>query len=132
MTLSKPVKILIGALTAFGVLFPFLVMPIFFMLFMVTTGFPFLEPQSVPNPNEMDAMIPIMLLIYPLMMCFTIVQFGLQIFYIVHIVKNRILGDTPKVLYTLGTFFMPFIAMPVYFIASLWNYEPQDFQIPSS
>ncbi len=73
-----------------------------------------------------------MLLIYPLMMCFTIVQFGLQIFYIVHIVKNRILGDTPKVLYTLGTFFMPFIAMPVYFIASLWNYELPDSQITST
>jgi hypothetical protein len=129
MNISKPVKILIGILTAFGVLFPFVIMPVFMMFFMLSSGFPFFNPQSVPNPNDIEAMMPFMFVFYPLMMCFSFVQLGLQVFYIVHEIKNKALTDTFRILFAIGTFFLPYVAMPIYFFVYLWKDNPQEAQV---
>jgi hypothetical protein len=122
MTISRPIKILVGVLTAFAVLFPFIIMPSFFMFLMYSSGFPVFDPQSLANPYEFEkSFMPMMLVFYPVMMCFSLVQLGLQVFYIVHEIKNKALTDTFRILFALGTFFMPFIAMPIYFIAYLWK-----------
>ena len=128
MNISKPVKILIGVLTVFTVLFPFLIMPVFMMFFVLGTGFPFFNPQSVPNPNDFEAILPFMFVFYPLMMCFSIVQIGLQIFYIIHEIKNKTLSDTFRILFIIGNFFLPYVAMPIYFFAYLWKDTPQESQ----
>ncbi len=129
MNISKPVKILIGILTAFAVLFPFLIMPAFMMFFVFGSGFPFFDPQSIPSPNDMEVMMPFMFIFYPLMMCFSVVQLGLQVFYIIHEIKNKALTDTFKILFAIGTFFLPYVAMTIYFFAYLWKDSPQETQI---
>lgn len=129
MNISKPVKILIGVLTVFAVLFPFFIMPVFMMFFMFSSGFPFFDPQSVPNPNDIEAMLPFMFVFYPLMMCFSVVQLGLQIFYIIHEIKNKALTDTFRILFAIGTFFLPYVAMPIYFFVYLWKDNPQESQV---
>lgn len=129
MNISKSVKILIGFLTAFAILFPFVIMPTFVMFFVFSSGFLFFDPQSVPNPDDIQkTMFPFMLVFYPLIMCFSLVQLGLQIFYIIHEIKNKALTDTFRILFALGTFLLPFVAMPIYFFAYLWKDSPQESQ----
>jgi len=128
MNISKPVKILIGVLTVFAILFPFFIMPVFMMFFMFSSGFPFFDPQSVPNPNDIEAMLPFMFVFYPLMMCFSVVQLGLQIFYVIHEIKNKALTDTFRILFAIGTFLLPYVAMPIYFFVYLWKDNPQESQ----
>jgi len=129
MNISKPVKILIGVLTVFAVLFPFFIMPVFMMFFMFSSGFPFFDPQSAPNPNDIEAMLPFMFVFYPLMMCFSVVQLGLQIFYIIHEIKNKALTDTFRILFAIGTFLLPYVAMPIYFFVYLWKDNSQETQV---
>ncbi len=129
MNISKPVKILIGCLTAFAILFPFVVMPAFMMFFMSSSGFPFLDPQSFTNPSDFQkTMFPIMAVFYPLMMCFSHVQLGLQIFYVIHEIKNKALNDTYRILFAIGTFLLPYVAMPIYFFVYLWKDQSQESQ----
>ncbi len=129
MNISKPVKILVGILTAFGILFPFVIMPVFMMGFMFSSGFPFMDHQSFTNPGDLQkTMFPFMMVFYPLMMCFSLVQLGLQIFYVIHAIKNKTLSDTYRILFAIGAFLLPYIAMPVYFIAYLWKDQPQESQ----
>lgn len=129
MNISKPVKILIGILTVFAILFPFLIMPVFMMFFVFSSGFPFFDPSSVPNPSDIEkTMLPMMMVFYPLMMCFSVVQLGLQIFYIIHEIKNKALTDTFRILFVIGTFLLPYVAMPIYFFAYLWKDAPQEVQ----
>ena len=129
MNISKPVKILIGCLTAFAILFPFIIMPGFMMLFLFGFGFPFVEAQSFTNPSDFPrTMFPMMMLFYPVIMCFSLVQLSLQIFYVIHEIKNKALNDTYRILFALGTFFLPYIAMPIYFFAYLWKDQVQESQ----
>ncbi len=126
MNISKPAKIIIGILTVFAVLFPF-IMPVFVMFLIFSAGFPFLDPQSLANPHEFSKIfMPVMLIFYPTIMCFSLVQLGLQIFYLIHVIKNRVLTDTLRILFAIGTFLLPYIAMPIYFIVYLWNDKPQE------
>ena len=125
MNISKPVKILIGILTLLVVLYPFVIMPAFMMLFMFIPGFPFIDPQNFLNPSDMfQAMMPFMMVFYPLIMCLSVVQLGLQVFYIIHEIKNRALTDTFRILFAIGTFFMPYVAMPIYYFVSIWKDAP--------
>jgi hypothetical protein len=129
MNISKSVKILIGFLTAFAVLFPFIIMPVFMMGFMFSSGFPFSDPQSFTTPSDIQkTMFPMMMVFYPLMMCFTFIQLGLQIFYVIHEIKNKALNDTYRILFAIGTFLLPYVAMPIYFFVYLWRDQSQESQ----
>jgi hypothetical protein len=129
MNISKPVKILIGCLTVFAILFPFVIMPAVMMFFVSTSGFLFFDPQSVTSPSDFQkTMFPMMAVFYPLMMCFSLVQLGLQIFYVVHEIKNKALNDTYRILFVIGTFFLPYVAMPIYFFVYLWKDQSQGLQ----
>jgi len=129
MKISKPVKILIGVLTLLVVLMPFVIMPAVMMFLVFGAGFPFLDSQAMPSPYEVEALLPVMMVFYPLMMCNTLAQLGLQVFYVIHEIKNKALTDTLRILFVLGNFFLPYVAMPIYFIAYLWKDRGQEAQI---
>jgi amino acid transporter len=129
MNISKPVKIFVGFLTVFAILFPFVIMPVFMMFFVFSSGFPFFNPHSVPNPGDFEAMLPFMMVFYPLMMCYSLVQLGLQIFYVIHDIKNKALTDTFRILFAIGTFLLPYVAMPIYFVVYMWKDAPQESQL---
>ena len=129
MNVSRPVKTLVGFLTAFAVLFPFVIAPVLMMFVMFNSGFPFFDPQSMTGLRDFQkTMFPMMMVFYPLMMCFSLVQLGLQIFYIIHEIKNKVLNDTYRILFAIGTFLLPYVAMPIYFFAYLWKDQPQEAQ----
>ncbi len=127
MKISKPLKVIIGLFTIFVAIFPFVIGPAFVMFFMLNSGFPFFNPQSTFDPEAFGRIFPMIFMVfYPAMMCFSFLQFSLQVFYIIHVIKNRQLTDLLRVLFALGAFFMPFIAMPIYFIAYFWKDNPLD------
>lgn len=123
MTFSKPVKILIGVLTLLIELAPFLVVPLFFMLpvFMGTVST--LGSELSEGAESLLALLVTMpfFIIMPLMWCYSFTHLVAQVFYIIQIVKNKVIGDTPRILFILGTFFMPIIAMPLFFILHIWK-----------
>ena len=128
MKLSKPVKILTGLLTVFIALYPFVIMPAFVVLFIILGGFPF-ESHAGPTPDTFNSIFPLMMVFYPLMMCYSFVQVGLQIFYIVHIVKNGRLTDTYRILFALGTFMVPYVAFPIYYFLYMLKNPIEENQV---
>ncbi len=127
MNIKKPVKIIIGVLTVFAVLFPLLIAPAFVMYFMFSSGFPFNFIDSGSNLLEFEkTFFPTMMVFYPAMLCFSLVQLGLQVVYIIHAIKNKAFTDTFRILFVIGIFFLPYISMPIYFVAYLWKNQDQE------
>jgi|WetSurMetagenome_2_1015567.scaffolds.fasta_scaffold473498_1 hypothetical protein len=132
MIVRKPVKIFIGILTVFVVLYPFFIGPGLAMVFLLVPGSQFFYPQATLDPQQLfRTMLPMMLIIYPLMMCFSLSQLGLQIFYAIHEIKNKALVDTYRILFIIGTFLLPFVAMPIYFFVYLWKDNQQEPESPT-
>lgn len=125
MTFSKPIKILIGVLTLLVELTPFLVVPLFFMFPVFMGTFSALGSEMSEGAESLLALFATLpfFIIMPLMWCYSFTHLVAQVFYIIQIVKNKVIGDTPRILFILGTFFMPIIAMPLFFILHIWK-EP--------
>jgi hypothetical protein len=108
MKLSAFVKILIGFLTAFTVLLPIIAVLFFATIFIPESGL------SKGFSSFIDV-LPFLLI------CFPIVQLGLLIFYIYHVIQNKALTGTIRMLFAIGTILLPFIAMPIYFFTNVWK-----------
>ena len=117
MTLTKPIKILIGILTLLIIVMPFILIPLVWGFSMLTGLVLAAQPERV----EVPLMVVVMFFAMPLFMLYPFVQLALQVFYIIHEVKNKFLTDTPRILFILGSFFLPFIALPAYFIMHIWR-----------
>jgi ABC-type spermidine/putrescine transport system permease subunit II len=53
-----------------------------------------------------------------------LLQLGLMAFYLVHVIKNQAASETLRIVLGVGTFVMPYVAMPVYYYAYIWPDEP--------
>lgn len=51
----------------------------------------------------------------------SLLELGLQIFYLIHLMQNPLLSQTHQVVLGLGIFFLPIIIMPVYFYRYIWG-----------
>jgi len=125
MTLSKPLKITIGILTLFVMLFPFLI-PVFMFFWVFSFSLPLTEIQSAPDPAEVGKIMVPMFIYFAAMMGYAFTQLGLQIFYIIHAIKSKAASETNLILFVLGTFFLPFVAMPIYYILHIWKDSPAE------
>lgn len=121
MTFTKPIKILIGVLTLLIILVPFVIIPLMWGFSMLTG----LMLAAQPEQTEVSLAFAVMMIAMPLFMLYPFVQLGLQAVYIIHEVKNKVLTDTPRILFILGTYFMPFIALPVYYVMYIWRDAPK-------
>jgi hypothetical protein len=120
MRLSQPLKILTGLLTALYFILPVF---IFFTFFIRFTLIPIAQhTHSLRDAEAIMALFP--LLMFPLIICINVLHFGLQILYIVLVNKDRQLSETPRILFTLGLVFIPFIAMPLYYFMYLLKAAP--------
>jgi hypothetical protein len=117
MQLNKPTKILVGLGTVWVVLYPLLFMAVWLFL-VVGMGF-----SSFSQSDQPFFMFPFFA-IFPLH-CFTmLLQFVLMGFYLIHVIKNTTASETVRIILGIGFFFMPFIAMPVYYYAYIWLETP--------
>lgn len=119
MQLGKPVKILVGLGTLWLSVYPLLFLAVW--LFMAL-GMGLLA--NIPSQTEPPFFMFPFFAIFPLH-CFTILlQFVLMAFYLIHVIKNTTAAETVKIILGVGCFFMPFIAMPVYFYIYIWLETP--------
>ena len=124
MTLNKPVKILVGLGTLWFAVYPFLFMAVWLFSF-AGMG---LWSMDAPNPNTGPESMPFFmfpfLLIFPIHFCTIFLGFILMAFYLIHVIKNTKADETVRIILGIGTFFMPFIAMPIYYYVYIWLDEP--------
>jgi hypothetical protein len=118
MKLSKSIKILIGLTTVWVAAYPLLFF-IVWLFMMFSIGF---TPPSSGEGFPLF-MVPFFA-IFPLHCITILLQFGLSIFYLVHIIKNRDASETLRIILGVGTFFLPFVAMPIYYYLFVWPEQP--------
>jgi hypothetical protein len=122
MEISRPLKAAIGILTALGVLIPFLFVPAMIVLVAFGAALPAIDPQVALEPGEVSSLVvSVMTLLFPALMCFSLMSVALQAFYLVHVLGNKSLVDRNRILFGLGILFLPVVAMPLYFLAYLWK-----------
>ena len=117
MKLHKPVKILIGLATLWFAIYPFL----FIGVMMVGMG---IFPIFAQSSNSPDAIFSLFGLIFPLHFCTIFIAMGLMVFYLVHVIKNTQADETIRIVLGVGNYFLPFIAMPIYFYLYIWLDSP--------
>ncbi len=116
MKLSKPVKIVVAAGTAWIILYL-----IFALLRWASalTGIGFLRDLEAP----ISAVI--LSLFFVGLQWFTIiVHLALVGFYLVHIARNASASDELRVIFSMGIFVLPYLAMPVYYYLFIWRDQP--------
>jgi hypothetical protein len=131
MKLGRGVRLTIGGLTLFLAVSPFLFMGfIFLMLFGMLAGVFIAESGGEPPMFMVGFPFLFMFVIFPLQFVYIFLQFGLQVFYFIHLLKNTAAPEAARILLGLGIFFMPFLAMPIYYLMYIWREPATDAAIP--
>ena len=124
MNLTKSHKILIGIATLWVTLYPLF----FFIawLFMVfgTLMFPFAIEGLDASPESYPLMMLPFMFIFPIHFCTIFLMIALVVFYLIHVIKNTQADETVRIILGIGNFFLPFIAMPIYYFIFIWQESP--------
>jgi len=127
MTLSKPVKILVGITTFWYALYLLITVIGILILF----GFVFIAllqgGESVLNLRVLITRIPGFELLLPVHFCSLFLEVGLLIFYLVHTIKNTKASESLRIVLGLGHLFLPFVAMPIYYYLYIWRENPPEW-----
>ncbi len=119
MRLSKPVKVIIGVLTAWELIAPFLYLALWF--FFIGSIFYSAEKNTLPEDYIFPTFfLPFMFLIF----CNSFLQLGLQYFYLSHIILNKTANDIIRVVLGISIFIFSPIAMPIYYFIFIWLEKP--------
>ncbi len=125
MKLSKPIKIIIGLLTAYVMISPFIYIGIwFYAIFSMNT----MDYNYFPDVSTLSTGI---LPIFFLITCSAFLHIGIQIFYIAHVILNKAGGDIIRVILGIGMFLFAFLAMPVYFFIFILPENPPTWALAS-
>jgi hypothetical protein len=121
--MNNALKIILGLLTAWIVVFPLLT-------FLAYFGFIYsIILQASQSKYYEPAFPPLFLLIMIFVMCSAFLQVGLQGFYIVHNIVNKTGSDVLRAVLGLGIFFLPFIALPVYYFIYILPKTPPNWAL---
>jgi len=114
MKLVKSWKIIIGVLTAWVVLYPFLIMLFVFPFFFFIAT---LDSRSAEIPIDFLAFF---FIFFFFAMITAFLQMGMSIFYLVLVIKNRDVSDILSIVLGAGVFYLSFFAMPVAYFVFVW------------
>jgi hypothetical protein len=146
MDLSKTARNWIGVGTIGTIALPLLAMVLMllmvFLMVIAPLGFlpmAFIDLES-PSPVAIGFSVVVMVIVMILSMLLQFLAIavmfvavflilGMQVFYVIHAVKNKAGDDTVRLILALGFFFLPYVAMPVYYYAYLWSDEPPDWAL---
>jgi hypothetical protein len=118
MQLNKTTKILVGLGTLWFILSPFLILALC-LLMMTGIGISSQYPESA-TPLFL---VPFLFL-FPIQFFTYLDQVGLMAFYLVHLIKNSTAPETARILLGLGFYFIPLLALPIYFYLYVWQDPP--------
>lgn len=119
MKLGQGQKLIVGFFT----LLPFVLIPYYMYEFF--QFFTDIIQSSVhheePDPVEMmQFMMPLFITIGIL----SLASIGLLIFYIIHVVNNKVISGNERIIWILLFVFAGMIAFPVYFFMRVWKDDP--------
>jgi len=127
MTLSKPVKILVGIMTIWYTLYLFLTIVGIVLLF----GYVFVAlltgGEAVASLRGLLTQILSFEIMLPVHFCSLFLEVGLLVFYLVHTIKNTKANDSMRIVLGLGHLFLPFVAMPIYYYLYIWRENPPEW-----
>jgi hypothetical protein len=110
MTLSNPIKILIGVATLFVTLLPLILILVWLLMFLpLAMGDTFVDLPF----QAFDAVFS---LIFPIACILNICIYGLMAFYVTHAIKNQNASDVVRIIALLAVFLFPYFGMPFYYI----------------
>ena len=119
MKIKKPIKILIGFLTAWVVIAPFIGIVVWFSFMFMAIGA--VEYQAAPE----DLIFPAVFLpFFLLILCSSFLQFGLSAFYLTHVILNKTGNDIMRVVLGISVYIFPYIALPVYYFLYILPENP--------
>lgn len=129
MSLSKPVKILVGIATfwySLYLLITLLAILIFlgYIVFALMMG-----GEAALNLRTLLRQILSFELMLPIHLCSVFLEIGLLVFYLVHTIKNTKASDAMRIVLGLGHLFLPFVAMPVYYYLYIWRKSPPEWAV---
>ena len=129
MTLSKPVKILVGIATFWYALYLLFTVMGILLLF----GFVFVTllqgGDSVSDLRVLFTRIPGFALMLPVHFCSLFLEVSLLLFYLIHTFKNTKASDSLRIVLGLGHLFLPFVAMPTYYYLYIWRENPPEWAV---
>jgi hypothetical protein len=132
MTLSKPVKTLVGLATFWYTLYLLLTIAGMVVIF----GYVFVSlmagDQSVADLQRLFTQILSLEIMLPIHLCSLFLEVGLLIFYLVHTIKNIKASDSMRIALGLGHLFLPFVAMPIYYYLYIWRDHPPEWAAAKS
>jgi hypothetical protein len=109
MTISKPVRILVGITTFWYAFYLLLILFGFVFVSNLTGG------ESGTNLRALFTLGLPLEIILPFHLCSLFLEVGLLIFYLIHTIKNTKASDAMRIVLGLGHLFLPFVAMPIYY-----------------
>ena len=122
MKLNKPVRIIVGLSTLMYALYPFLFFGVW--LFMVFGIIATSATSSGPSHDMPVFFIIPFMLMFPLQFCFFFLHIGLNVFYLIHIIKATDASETVRIILAIGNFIFPFLSMPIYYYLYIWSANP--------
>jgi len=121
MRLSKGMKIVVGLGTAAHILVPFII-GIMVVLAALIMPLAVLASERSGEPPALLFAFPFIMfgVVFPLQCVLIPLTFLLIAFYLAHIIKNTTASDTTRIVLAIGMVFMPYVAMPVYYLLHVW------------
>ena len=129
MTLSNPVKILVGIMTFWYALYLFLTIVGIILLFGYVFVALFTGGEAVASLRGLLSQILSFEIMLPVHFCSLFLEVGLLIFYVVHTIKNTKANDSMRIVLGLGHLFLPFVAMPIYYYLYIWRENPPEWAL---
>ena len=127
MNITKPYKVLLGIGTIWYALYPLLFIAVWFMMVFGMGFMPlFAGAGDSSGPSAPFFMFPFFS-IFPVHICTMFIGFGLMIFYLIHVIRNTKADETVRIILGVGCFFLPFIAMPIYYYLYIWLDNPPEW-----
>jgi hypothetical protein len=121
MSLNKPWKILVGVATGGFLTFPLIFVAMWFLMMMG------MMVMANTNDNSFPIFMLPMFLVFMIMPFMTVLQFVLTPFYLIHIIKNNAANEIYRILLAIGLYFIPYLAMPIYFFMYIWPETPPNW-----
>ena len=118
MDLNKIVRILIGLATAWVTLYPVLFFAAWLTMFQ---SIAFTPATSRLEPPPFFSAFTLILPVH----CLTILLYmALIVFYLIHVIRNTNASETIRIILGVGIFFLPFVAMPIYYYLYIGRDQP--------
>ncbi len=132
MKLGRTARIVVGLVTLFSWILPLAVAGLWFGGALLMIPLAVMAEGAGPGGGDFPVWLAVLfpLLWFATMLVFfltVLLSVALRIFYHIHVTLNRTASDFFRVAVTIGLFFLPFIAEPLYYYAAIWRDDPPDW-----